>query len=328
MIPNKPMTLMCVQPAMAYYAWQVEVMLANFEKLKIHRHFNIHLLFAYNKTEPNWQESVSWIRKIEEKYETIASFFYYQDTREYPISYISSIRPNLLKQHFKRFPLLGQIPVFYHDSDIIFTKFPDFMFDLLEDDGVWYVSDTVSYIGYEYIVSKGEDVLNDMCSIVGINPYLVKEKQNESGGAQYLMKNVDWVMFDKMEKDCEQMFKEITELNNKKVIADPTHHPLQIWTADMWCLIWAAWLRGSTTKVIPELDFCWATDPISNFDKKFIFHNAGVTDHDKEILFYKGDFRYNLPYQVDGSKYDQNRASYKYYEIIKEIGENSALYDK
>ena len=166
-----------------------------------------------------------------------------------------------------------------------------------------------------------------MCDIVGIQPALVKEKQNESGGAQYLMKGVDYQFFEKMEKDCETMFKEITQLNIQKKAADSTHHELQIWTADMWAILWGAWLRGYDTKIIPELDFCWATDSINKWNEKYIFHNAGVVDSMRETTFFKADYRNKLPYLEFGPNYDQQKASINYFRKIREIGVDSCLFD-
>lgn len=321
---KKPMTLMCVQPCIKYYAWQIEVMLSNFERLGIHNQFKVHCLFAFNKNESDWEEKVSLIKKVESSLSHVADFYYYEDTRVYPISYISSIRPNVLKQHFKNFPDLTESAVFYHDCDIIFSKFPDFFDSLLEGE-TWYVSDTISYIGHKYVVSKGNDVLDLMCRIVGIHPHFVHDREEQSGGAQYLMKGVDWRFFDKMEKDCERMFKEVTQLNIKKKSLDPTHHELQIWCADMWCLLWNAWLRGFETKIIPELEFCWATDSIENFEKKYIFHNAGVTPESSTLLFYKGAFTNSYPYNHECETYDKSKASYKYFEEIKNIKNKSCL---
>jgi hypothetical protein len=327
MLKRKPLTLLCVQPSIQYYAWQVEVMLTNFEQLKLHEEFNIVCLFAYNKNEHDWRDKVSIIKKVEFRFSDVAKFFYYQDTRVYPVSYISSIRPNILKQFFKEYPQMGESPVFYHDCDIIFTKFPFFLYNLLENDMNWYVSDTKSYIGHDYIVSKGNDVLDKMCQIIGTHPFFIKERQEQSGGAQYLMKGVDWQFFEKMEKDCERLFKEITALNNKKKQLDPTHHELQIWCADMWALLWGAWMRGYTTHIIEELNFCWATDSLSNFMERYIFHNAGVTDGMKKECFYKAEFMNKLPYEDFEESYDKNRASHKYFELVKSIGKKSCLYE-
>jgi len=320
------LTFICVQPCTQYYAWQIEVMLTNFRDCGIAKDFSVNCLFAYNKNESDWKEKVATIKKVEQKMNGVAEFFYYEDTRNYPISYISSIRPNILKQHFKIFPKLSERAIFYHDCDIVFTKYPDFLNEeLLQNDMTWYVSDTKSYISYSYIISKGEDVLNKMCDIVGINPSLVKYKEEESGGAQYLLKGVDWRFFEKMESDCEVLFKDINILNAEKKKADPNHHELQIWCADMWAILWSGWMRGYTTEIIPELNFCWATDKAERWHEVYIFHNAGVTSDSAEKLFYKGSFITNLPFLERGESYDKNTASYKYFSIIKSIGKDSCL---
>lgn len=323
---NKPLTLICVQPCIPYYAWQVEVMLNNFKNIGLHNKYGVQCLFAFNKNESDWETKVALINKVENAYRDVAEFYYYEDTREYPISYISSIRPNLLKQHAKAYPILFQFPIFYHDCDIVFTKFPDFLDKLLVNDTNWYVSDTISYIGHNYILSKGEDVLAKMCEIVGINHELVKEKENQSGGAQYLIKNVDWLFFHKMEKDCERLYKEINILSNGKKRDNPSYHEVQIWCADMWAILWGGWVRGFETVIIPEMDFCWATDGIDRWDEKYIYHNAGVTDASKKQLFYKGDFRSgNYPYDIDITDYDKTRASYNYLKEIKNLQHKTCL---
>jgi len=319
---NKPV-LICVQPTIKYFAWQVEVMLTNFKQLDLHQHFDIHILFAYNDTLPTCENDISWGKSVEDKFAAVAQFFYYNDTRE-KIVYISSVRPHLLKKHFKEFPGLSKKTIFYHDCDIVFTKFPDFILEKAQDDNKWYVSDTESYIGYNYIVSKGEDVLEKMCEIVGIHPELVKAKQKQSGGAQYILKGVDWIFFDKMERDCEVLFSQINKLSSEKKALNPSYHELQIWCADMWAMLWNGWLRGYDTEVIPEMDFCWATDPIEKYDEKYIFHNAGVTDNIKNEIFYKGDFRNKIPYTVPDT-YDQKKAGYKYFEIMRSISDMSLM---
>lgn len=315
---------MCVQPCILYYAWQVEVMLTNFKRLGIHEHYDIHCLFAYNKNEKDWEENISVIKKVELSFLDEATFFYFEDTRVYPISYISSIRPNVLKQHFKNNPELSNSSIFYHDCDMIFSKFPDF-FENYIDDKDWYVSDTRSYIGYNYIVSKGEDVLELMCNIVGISTDVIKDREEQSGGAQYLMKGVDWQFFEKMEFDCENLFKELTDLNKKKKALDPEYHELQIWAADMWALLWGAWIKGYETKIIPELDFCWATDRIEKFDEKYIYHNAGITDSLKLHYFYKAYFRDRHPYNHECKTYLKEFASHRYFELIQSVAKNSCL---
>lgn len=325
MYKYKPVTLICAQPCIKYYAWQVEVMLTNFKNLRIHEEFEIHTIWAFNKNESDWEEKVATIKKVENAFSDVAEFHYYEDTRIYPISYISSIRPNILKQHFAAYPELSTKSVFYHDCDVVFSRFPLFLHNYQQRDNNWYVSDTISYIGYEYIKSKGDDVLNRMCDVIGIFKDEVRLRQGQSGGAQYLMKGVDFAFFNQVEKDAEKLYKEISELNHKKKQADPTHHELQIWCADMWALLWNAWKRGYNTNVIKEMDFTWATDNVDKWNQNIIFHNAGVVSPN-DGLFYKGMYTNSLPYEMSEEGLDQNRASYKYFEIIKSIGKNSCLY--
>jgi hypothetical protein len=335
---KKPITFLCAQPCIPYYAWQIEVMLTNFKDCGIAEEFSIHCLFAYNKAEGDWTDKVDAIKLLEDKFQGVAHFYFYEDKRVYinntvnaGLNYISSIRPHIIKQHFKALPQLSQEAIFYHDCDIVFTKFPDFLYKYNDDDDKWYVSDTIGYIGYDYIVSKGEQVLDKMCEIVGINKKEVKDRQNQSGGAQYLMKGVDWMFFEKVEKDCETLFKEITLLNRQ--IAEewrntnpskPPYHELQIWCSDMWGVLWNAWMRGYTTSVIKELDFCWATDNSQRWHETYIYHNAGVTSAHTN-LFRKDKFRDKLPYNEVGDSIDKNSASYKYFSIIKQVAPNTCL---
>jgi len=312
---NKPV-LICVQPTIKYFAWQVEVMLTNFRSLGIHNRFDVHILFAYNDRLPTVQNDLSWGKAVEATFPEY-SFFYYDDTRE-DIVYISSVRPHILKKHFKAYPDLSRRAIFYHDCDIIFTKFPDFIIELSEDDDKWYVSDTKSYIGYNYIVSKGLDVLQEMCRVVGINEEVVRSREDQSGGAQYIMKGVDWMFFEKVERDCDQLFRRISALSGLKRSTDPNYHDLQIWCADMWAVLWNAWMRGYTTQVIPEMDFCWATDPVERFDERYIFHNAGVTQETRHTHFYKAEHVGSVPYGID-NKYDQTKASFRYYTLMKSV---------
>ena len=86
---------------------------------------------------------------------------------------------------------------------------------MLQDDN-WYGSDVRWYISYNYIISKGEDVLEQMCSIMDIDKQLIKDNELNCIGAQYLMKDLSYEYWNWVEVKCDKMFKEITEKNNKK----------------------------------------------------------------------------------------------------------------
>jgi hypothetical protein len=310
----------CVQPRLLYYAWQVEVMINNFIKHGINPN-NIDILVAWNPNDltTSVQANVDAWDKLASYYNSVR-FFFYQDTRQYPIHYISSVRPNILKQHFAAYPELKDDAIFYHDCDIVFTKSPNW--DKFLYDKIWYLSNTNSYINSDYILSKGQDVYDKMCEIVGINLLIPKLMNSNSGGAQYILKNIDAEYWEKVEKDSEQLYYQISQLNNQKKLADLTHHELQIWCADMWAVLWNGWLRGNETKVVPEMDFSWATDPIKRWEETTIFHNAGVTGSGK--YFYKGIYQNQLPYNIEDT-FDEQFCSKLYFNEIKETAQKSCL---
>ena len=317
----KNLRYICVQPRLIYYAWQVEVMINNFIEQGINPN-NIDILVAWN---PNDKTSDS---ENKEPWDKLAShynnvrFFFYQDTRQQPIYYISSIRPNILKQHFKAHPELSNEAILYHDCDIVFTKKSDF--SALLNDKIWYLSNTNSYINYDYIISKGQDVYDKMCEIVNIDPLIPQLMNSNSGGAQYIMKNIDEAFWEKVETDSEQLHHQITQLNNEKKAADPTYHELQIWCADMWAVLWGGWLRGNETKVVPELDFSWGTDGVDRWDQTSIYHNAGITCACNK-QFYKGMHMDVLPYDIKIENFNETKNCYNYVKEIIKTAKTSCL---
>lgn len=302
----------CAQPASTYYAWQVEVMINNFIEKGIN---------------PNHIDVVCWKQNgiVPEEWLKLASgyparFFFYDDERETK-HYISSIRPNILKQHFKQNEELEKDTIFYHDCDIVFTNRIDF--DRYLNDDKCYGSDTRWYISHDYIVGKGEDVLDKMCEIVGIDKEIIKDNELNAIGAQYLMKGIDWKFWEEVETDCERLFKEITELNNIKKRENPSYHELQIWCADMWAVLWGLWKRGKETICDPHLEFSWGTSTEGDWDRLNIFHNAGVVSGN-DGLFYKANYISRLPYN-DELEIRGGTASKKYYDLVKEVGKKSVL---
>lgn len=251
------------------------------------------------------------------------NFYFYDDSRKHPVEYVSTIRPNILKQHFKKYPELKNEVFFYSDCDIIFSNLPDFS-DLI-DDSYWYVSDTNSYINADYILSKGEEIYFKMCDIVGMDEAIPIQNNNHSGGAQYIMKGLSYQYWDKVEKDSERLFSEITKLNNQIKKEKPDYHELQIWCADMWSVLWNGWLFGNNIRIHEKLNFSWATDPIEFWNKSYIFHNAGVT-MSMDKLFHKSDFIDFYPYKIlKKEKYSDGFCSYKYIEEILKTKEVSCL---
>ena len=312
MIRLKNMRFVSAQPAIEYYAWQVEVMLNNFQQMGINLNNVDIVCWKQNEELPE-----SW-SKLANGY--AARFFFYEDKRETK-HYISSIRPNILKQHWEARPEIWNDVIFYHDSDIVFTKPIDF--DKFIDDDNWYGSDCRWYISHDYINSKGEDVLDAMCKIVDIDKQLIKDNELNSIGAQYIMKGITTEFWANVEKDSERLFKEITELNNEKVKDNPTYHTLQIWCADMWAVLWNGWKLGNKTICHPDLEFAWATSSEEDWNKMNIFHNAGVTNNTSG-LFYKADYMNEYPYNKS-LDIKPNTASWHYWQIIQEVATKSKI---
>ena len=299
------MKYICAQPATLYYAWQIDVMLHSFVNAGVNLE-DVHIVCAiHNEIDP-------YFDRLMKKYLGV-SFSFYEDTR-YDNSYISSIRPHILKKHFSAFPELEEEVLFYHDSDIVLTKPLDV--DHYIRNGVCYLSDTISYIGYEYIKSKGDDVLNQMINIVGIDEEVVKQNQSNSGGAQYIIKNVDRYFWYDVEKDSTRLFKEVSETNRRKKEESPEYHEIQIWCADMWAVLWNLWKRKKQTKVVKELDFSWATTSTEMWHKNAIYHNAGVTSV-MNNMFYKGKYMSETP-PLDMTDINDKKCSYMYYKLIQQ----------
>ena len=190
-------------------------------------------------------------------------------------------------------------------------------------DDILYGSNTNWYISYDYIISKGKDVFDKMIEIVDINPQLVIDNNNNSIGAQYILKNIDYFFWEEVERDSENLFKKITKLNNKKKQENPSYNEIQIWAADMWSVLWNIWKYGYKTQCHPDLMFSWGTSSEDSYNTCNIMHNAGVTDRYVNY-FNKSKYINLLPYNLN-LKIKENTASKKYYEWIQKTEKKSVL---
>jgi len=305
------------QPDHVYFHWQVEMYLYQFSKHGIKD--KCYAVFGYT------DKPSSYILKLAETYNIVC----YKDERTNK-NYIPSIRPHILKKFFKDKPELGK-NVFYHDSDIFLVKMPPFE-QMLNDD-IGYLSDTISYIGHDYIQGccdrykskyphlPKNDLLNKMCECVGISVDLVKDNEKNSGGAQYLLKNIDSNFWENVEISCHNMYDMLKKYETKY----PIDHHIQSWTTDMWCVLWEYWKLGNKTAIHPELDFSWAVDDRKRYHSKNIFHLAGVTDKSPKDVFFKGKYSNSnvlVSYRNNKQLFDNistNSATYEYVNIIKEM---------
>lgn len=305
------MIFISAQPDDDYFIWQIKVQMNNFRKLGIEK--DAIVLFGYDPMKGANPNALKVVDKLK------CNVLFFPDRRDsISRSYISTIRPHLLKQFFRKFPNHFQDGFFYHDSDILFQALPKF--DSLFKKNKLIVSDTISYIGAKYIKSKGEGLLEEMCNVVGIDPKVVEKNEKKSGGAQYLIPKslyMGYEFWDKIEKDSVNLY----SLMNSTASKYNPSHPIQSWTADMWSVLWNFWLLDVDSLISKELDFSWPTFGVSDWKKYNIFHNAGVT-HDRPELFFKGNYVSKSPFGESYDKISDKFCSIKYVEEIIDTAKN------
>lgn len=288
-------------PDNKYYLWQVLVQIANFNKFG----YDKDLIYVVGKSANSMSDE---LRKIKNSKDHNATFHLYKDTRDKP-KYASSLRPHILSKFFKsnEEELKNEV-IFYLDPDVIFIKELDFTKYI--NGSTWYVSDTKSYIGSKYIISKSRELFVEMCKIAKVNPNTIVNNDENAGGAQYIMKNISYRFWDYVYDTSEKLYDHMVKTSNKY----SPKHPIQAWTADMWAVLWGGLLMNRKIRIDKDLDFCWASDHISKWESRYIFHNAGVVANDgknfSKIAYQKSPFNKDIVVS-------NTSASYKYVEEIK-----------
>jgi len=335
----KELKFICAQPDDLYYTWQVHLWVESLKKLG-YSDKAIVLIFTPTFREKNdkWQKIVNLYPETE--------FVFYKD-EENMVSqklgvYIPILRPYCLMRYFKDNPGMKNNAVFYCDSDIVFTDALDI--EKYINDDVNYLSDTNSYISAKYFDSKikdvlpeklekykTKDVLAEATSLVGITREMCEQNNLNSGGAQYLLKNIDGEFWEKMIRDT--LLIRVYLQNINKEFFKNENAGFQSWCADMWSLLWQLWERGQETKNVPEMEFSWSSDSIEKLKKTAILHNAGITGDDMGayLAFYKGKYHLGKDPFKDPHLYDvyENENSKKYctHHYVKQLIELKEKYN-
>jgi len=317
----KDIVFVTAQPDVPYFHWQVKLYVHNFIEKGIDPN-NIHVIFAM----------VHGLKELTEGAKKLMDYginvHFFEDNRRKKL-YIPSIKPYLISKWLEKNPELGKC-FFLHDADIIFNRLPNFD-DLLNDD-VNYLSDTIGYIGYNYIMdccnryekqhpsSEKGQLISEMANIIGIDVNVIKDNQENSGGGQYIIKNTDYKLWEKIYEDSTPLYNQMLSYQ-KRFPINPGQ--IQFWTAEMWSVLWNLWLFNHKTKITKELDFSWATDNIDKYNSMPILHMAGVTDDLKGTKFYKGEYINIDPIEklIEDENYfnyvDENSSTIKYIEVMK-----------
>lgn len=344
------MIFLSAQPCDIYFLWQVEVQIVNFRKHGISD--KMHILVWHPKEEEmitrdkkgievarfkRMPDLTGW-KVLQEKYPEVKIILYPDEGVDLTL-YISQLRPHILSRHFDVYPELKDEVIFYHDSDIIFNYLPDFQ-KLIEGDINWQ-SDTSGYLDYNYlrdIEKKGnipeDEAIGVLCQIGNISLETLKSYTGRTGGAQYILREVDGDFWRDVERQCLEIRLAFTHVSspdvqktslNKQRLANSIntkyfvheHAGFQSWCADMWAVNMALWSRNKVTDTTKELDFSWGSDNRETYLKKPIYHNAGVTGPNNG-QFYKAKWRDKSPIGLV-HPVNKNSASYFYVQAINSV---------
>lgn len=332
----KEMIFVSCAPDDMYFSWQYEVFIENVRRLGYDNEIRILLYLPHDRISKGWNPR--W-NIVEDRYrDQNVKIFRYPDTENFlrtiqGVQYIPLLRPYLLKKHFSEHPELSEKAIFYHDSDIVFTKYLDFS-PYLSDD-INYMSDTKSYINSDYWDSKIKDVIPEkldeykkidplvQCSA----PFCVTRSMHEqykdvSGGAQYLLKNIDGNFWNMVLEGC-QMIRAYLNYNlggiNRRFFKNEAEG-FQSWCADMWSILWSLWGLGFKTDTPKDFDFAWATDSTEKWNNVYMYHDAGVGGENERYLFNKRSRPYvnNIitPFEDNLTFVSKDYCSSKYVEQI------------
>ena len=137
----KDILFVTAQPDVPYFIWQIKLYVHNFIEKGIDPS-QIHVVLGLvNNTQNPSEESL----KLKDFGINVHHFTDFRRKKHY----IPSIKPYLISNWLKTNENYGKL-FFLHDADIIFKELPNFE-SLLNDD-ICYLSDTVGYIGYDYII--------------------------------------------------------------------------------------------------------------------------------------------------------------------------------
>jgi hypothetical protein len=293
---SKPILITC-QPTDTYFVWQNHLYIESCIKQGFEEE-QIHILLYNPKGRPY---NPSW-DKLKECYPKLNIFTYEDDgVQQYLGIYIPILRPHILKQHFEAFPELQDRTIIYTDSDILWTD--NMNIDELLKDDVNYVSDASSYLNNSYFESKVKDVLpekleeykkrdvvKELCTITGIDKQTVLNNNSNTGGVQYILKNINSDFWKKVEKDVLLIRTHL--LNFNKEFFKDENSGIQSWCADLWAVQYNLWYFNKKSIVTKELNFAWATDSITKLNEYPILHNAGIVSETGNgyPAFYKGKY--------------------------------------
>lgn len=336
---KKPIIILC-QPIDRYFVWQCHLYIEScikvgFDVERIHV-----LLYKPKGREYNHKD---W-DKLKECYPKLNMFLYPDNGVQHLLgTYIPVLRPHLLWQHFEKFPELEKETILYTDCDILWIDGLDI--EKFFDDDICYVSDAKSYLNADYFNNKirdvlpekleeykTRDILAETCAIAGTTKEKAIENNNNTGGVQYILKNINADFWRKIEKDVISIRVFLQEVN--KQFFENENKGYQSWCADLFAIQYNLWAIGKETKTPKEMDFAWSPDALTKLETHKIYHNAGITGEiqDNYPCFYKGKYHMGSdPFkdtQIDivlNNEESKKHCTWYYANALKELHEKYML---
>jgi len=294
----RELKFLTIFPSDNYFSWQCHLWLESLKNIGQSNKAIVLIFTPFGRDEHRER-----FQKIIDLYPEVEFNFYKDDGTVTPLlgKYIPILRLYTAWKYWLDRPEMKNKAVFYCDSDILFTD--KFNIDSYIEDDIIYASDTNSYINASYFDSKirdvlpekleeykTRDILDEAAKIVGINRQICEKNNLHSGGTQYLLKDIDAEYWKNLLDKCIPLKRYLEDVNKQFFISESKG--FQSWTVDMWLVLWELWRRNQEVRVVKDLDFAWATDPISKIDNLGIFHNAGVSSTVMNGIpyFYKGKY--------------------------------------
>lgn len=289
------MNIIMCQPENLRFRWELEISITNL--LKVGYNNIILLMLNEDSFTSNY---------LKEKFPNV-KIFGFDDNRD-DKGYIPSIKPYLWYKFLEKYPIYENEDFLYIDSDVIFRE--KLELDCILEDNNWYGSNCSSYLNYDYIsqCELGVEIFENMCKIVGIDQSEALKLDQDYIGAQLIVKKPTKTFWKKVYNDSNAIWNYLLTVDSN----------IQKWTAEMWSQCYNMIYFKIVALSNEEFNFSWATDPIEEWYKNKIFHNAGVVD-DSSTLLFKGKYVEHTPFNENLDEKSHGYAQFHYIQAIKEV---------
>lgn len=322
-------------PDELYFTWQYKVQAANFREFDLEK--NMTILVGLQGRPPS-----DHIKEFEKTFK--GKIHYYNDTRKSK-AYLSSIRPNLIKQYLAEYPT----DVFcYIDQDIIWLEHPN-LDRFADTPHIYTAAGAKGYTWANYMKAfKNGEIYEGLCKIFSVDPVEIEKQDENAGAAQFIIKGTDSKWWGEYEDQLEEAYKFI----DREIAEDRKNgkYHFQIWSVDCNAL----WLKlntlGRPLANLKEIDFAWPNQTFEDAKSKglIMMHNSGIAEGnrnhketrkvekkgqlvDEEFdtgrprYLDKGLYRANTPFDDDFSYIDPSILQSHYVSYFKQFSKNQTM---